>query len=262
MIHYIPNKDFLIRRHLFNKSQDRNPFFERKLKRKYNAKSNNYSVQKAILQLESEYFSSEEELEDEDIIEKPLEGLEMNLSEKLMFQKPFPESEDNFIIKNEKDFEDFEERNILSKKYKSLVQFPRQKTNENEINTKEFKTRQFLKKKTAILIKNEEIKEKMKEQEKAVEVEKSTEKNKSSLYEEIEIKPLELDGLFNYEFETLRSYNHFFPHNNVKNIIEKIILRQLCLDSPFSVRSRKGRLEKKLRSSKIKFEKLENSKKK
>ena len=70
LIHFIPDRDFLIKRSLCSKQQDRTTF-HRKERKKYNARANLNVVQSAILFLASSVFSGGDDLEDSAPLDDP-----------------------------------------------------------------------------------------------------------------------------------------------------------------------------------------------
>ena len=61
------------------------------------------------------------------------------------------------------------------------------------------------------------------------------------------------EKLFEYSFEKIRIYNYYFSHNNVNKVIEMIKIRN-NISSSVMKRSRKKKIEMKIRSSKFMFE--------
>lgn len=71
LIHFIPDRDFVIKRSLCSKKQDRTTSFHRKARKKYHARANLNLVQSAILFLASSVFSGGEDLEDSVPLDDP-----------------------------------------------------------------------------------------------------------------------------------------------------------------------------------------------
>ena len=107
LLHYIPDNEFLIKRLLYNSKQERS-LYERKNKRKYNSRSNNYAVQAAILSLSS-IFSNDESYDSKE--ESKLDNMfNVNKFEENHNQQQYKEKSDfpqpKFPVNGEKQFFD------------------------------------------------------------------------------------------------------------------------------------------------------------
>ena len=217
LIHYIADKDFLIKKHLHDELQQRNPNFSRKKQKKFNALKNYDLVQSEICHMNSELFSIDDFLE-------------------------FPEAEfDNYIMKNSDVMEEMKENEKspriyglentnFSESQKILDPSPK-----SQVNFKNFQL--IAGNKTSDEIRNVEkpiVREKSNEfldKDKTIQSFRNFQKTgKSKKLERNEEKFIENENnddfpnlkLFDYEFEILKNYNLYFIEGNAQKIVNKM----------------------------------------
>lgn len=239
-VNFIPNSFFIIKRLQFTKSQERNPDFKRRKKRRFNALNNNSLVLNEILQLESSIFSEDDcNNENEEESSSSLKLIsssklpEIDIHQKNNEKPGFPLNQSYFseskpIVEIKLPNQQTQEEIILSQK---------DQNDELEIN-KEFKYRNSdLKRKTQY---NKKVGQNFK-MKSSFDKENDKEKKKN-----------ENNDMFYYDFERCHTWNFYFPDSNSKKLITKMssVLKQTMSPHSSSIRVKK-RIERKLSKFRI-----------
>ena len=280
LIHYIPDADFLIKRQIFPHSQERGTF-PRKKQKKFNARSNISSVQSAILGLESGIFTDGGDIYCDENEEEILENLSKNHEEE---QKSITETEsarnqskqinedELTIIKSINK----EELSLKKMPFKNewLMKFP---TNDEQNfieppSVKRTSTRGLIMIKNSPVLKTEEfiqrniVKHSFEEngqinssfnritrpnrQKKTLILEREESKDKTK-EKQNNYSLCNAKKMYDYEFEKMKNYNHYFEQNNINQVIVKIIKNKASPKFLGSRESIKKKIERRMRSSKF-----------
>jgi len=218
-IHYIPDKDFLIKKHLHDEGQQRNANFSRKKQKKFNALINYDFVQSEICNMNSELFSIEDDflefpeteflnfsMKNSKVMREMKENeenpricaLENNFFESDKFSDPSP--------KNNKENDNFQwiTRNKTSYEIKNVEKnIEREKKNDKD-RAIQSSIKNLVRKKTS---KNLEINE-----------EKHFEKENNEIFNQ---------KLFDYGFEIFKNYNLYFIEGNAQKIVNKMQMQDV-----------------------------------
>lgn len=222
ILHYTPDKDFLIKRLLYSKNQMRKEYPRRKLKG-YNARSNIRYLQSAATSLSSDFFSEYSERSNASIEENIDEGDTKAIAEPIKLQKldssisipsgvkqvpsinrlPSPFIEQNMISEFEPN--ENRERNI------SLLML-------REVESKEFiAIKPSEKKNSEIQMTQSSNKKKVntKEQINLIDKKRVSEKTKEKSFAVNEL------NMFDYDFERMMDYKYYFHENNVGKLFSQ-----------------------------------------
>ena len=275
LIHFIPDRDFIIKRSLCSKPQERSDF-NRKKRKKYNSRFNINCYQSAILYLGSSVFSDNDDVEseqNEEINLKPQTQLligipseEENSKEKIFESSEIDLSPQNFKKNESSSSSPRKDQQKIISKFPSIddQQLVETKEIKNKNlkgfnlfqNTPKFSTEENFDKEKKMFGKVSEgkipsqnaIRRVFTKKKTIVQIEK--EEGKENYIEKY--KEYESNWMFFYDFEKMRNYNYYFTQNNVKNVLEKMLEKKLSPVSFSSKRnSNKKRVEKRIRSSKF-----------
>lgn len=279
LLHYVPDEDFLIKKLVYSHLQDRKPY-DRKLKKKFNSRKDNFFIQSDILKLPSTIFEEISELLSEGTVEQQSSLLLSPL--RLEPEKIEEEQEENRILDKEEEEDGLIKKNLEEIK-ENVVHSPMNKKNPTKFFSKEEITLEEKKNnlsintgdnnvvnhKLARSVSNEQriqiLKKTSSQEIKNLHEKKGNIKEKKdspfpviTIKEETKEKALEKESIhsflniFNFDFESIKEYKLYFPHNNYHNVIKRFskTKKRDPSSSPSKIRIKK-KIEKRMKASKL-----------